>query len=542
MTSERPNGAASMGLGLLAVVGAFTLSCASGPGSEFVKTGDDALKAGRASDALAAYDQAEEEGASETRLRSRRDEAASLLSLEKIAEADRLEAEGDHTGAMDLLIEAQALEPNSEELAEALLRHGQLWLDRAMLLAEEDKRAEALRVLDRLGSVYPAMPGLSNTRSMLTSEWTEILLNRARDAEKTDRTAAALINWAILAALNPEETFFAAELDPLRKELIDSLAVRTALFLGTMNAQVGLDPDVDRLRQVMGEALTDGKLSLEGVSWVERAYGEPGPSVTVAAVGEISSSDVERGEGIYRVLESTREIPNPELVEGTSRLAELDSDIAETSRLMDKYEVSLRHSEGPSRTKMNEALIRAQGDYDRLTAEAYDLGQKVQTMSPTVVEPSYTEYPVEDEVHSHRVEVTLEVRVSTGDDEAPSPSYLVGLGEEKDTLRIGDASRGIPDDPLVFTKTDDELRQEAVADALDKARSVIAVIPGQAGGQWLAHAQRLERTGDLDEASRAYIHHVLLMPDEVAEAALSFLAAQGLPSPSLIRGPRSPLP
>ena len=121
------------------------------------------------------------------------------------------------------------------------------------------------------------------------------------------------------------------------------------------------------------------------------------------------------------------------------------------------------------------------------------------------------------------------------------PAYVIGRGEEKDTLRIGDPARDIPDDPLVFSLSDDELRKRAVADALARSREVIAIIPRQAAEQWLAHAQRSERADEDVEATRAYIHHVLLVPGEPAEAAVSWLASLGLPSPSLIRGDRPPL-
>ena len=530
-----------LGAALVAAAGVGP-SCATGPGAEFIKAGDDALRAGRPSDALAAWDQAEEEGAPAKTLRARRDEAQSQLAEEKVQEADRLEAEGDHSGAMAMLLEARELDPDSEALAEALVRHGEAWLGRARALAEDDQRAAAIRALDRLQVVYPEMPGLANTRSVLVSEWTEILLNRARDVANQDRPAIALMNWAILAALNPEEPFFGAELDPLRQRLLGSLSVRSALFLGAMNAQVGLDPDVERLRDQMASALSNGELALTGIAWVERSYDDPGPSVTVSAVGEILSNDVERGPGIYRVLKSTRDIPNPERVQVDDRIKEIEARLTEIGRQMDKYEVSLKHSEGPSRTKMTEALTRSQAEYDRLTAEAYDLRQRRGTLPEIVSEPTYTEYTIEDEVHSHRVEVTIEVKVATGDGAALGPSYLVGVGEEKDTLRIGDPSRGIPDDPLVFAKTDDELRQIAVADALYKARRVIAVIPRQAAQQWLAHAQRSERAGDTDEAIRAYVHHVLLSPEAPAEEAVSFLVSQGVPSPSVLRGERPALP
>lgn len=535
MGVRRPAGARTIGGGLLAL--SLMSACAAGPGAEFIKAGDEALRAGRPEDALVAYDQAVEEGATESRLRSRREDAQEAMVTRRIQQAEALEREGDHLGALELLLEARALDPASEEITAALASHSRAWLERAKDLAASDDRAGAIRSLDRLVAVYPDAPGVAATRAGIISEWTEVLLERARAAERADQPATALLNWAILAAQNPDEPLFGEELVPLRDRLQSSLAVPTALFLGSANQSGGFgDPSAASLRDLLGSRLAAGDLRVPGVRWVERSFGEPGPAVTVTALGEISSADVQRGPGVYRVLESSRNVPNPELAAVQSRLMEVEGGLKELSRQIERYQASYRHSEGPSRTKMEEAIRRSQSEYDRLAAEAYDLRLRQQTLPPMVTQPVYREYPVEDEVHSRRMEVTLEIKVAGTSTSDGAPQWIVGHGEETDTLRLGDPSRGIPDDPLVFARTDAELRQLAVADALAAAKVALSGIPGEVAQQWLAHAEQSERSGDLPEATRAYVNHVLLTAERPAEAAVSFFARQGLPSPSLLRG------
>lgn len=521
-----------VGLGTGVVTLGVLVACIAGPGSDFVKRGDEQLKAGAPADALALYDEAEAAGLSPSRLSSRRSEAEEALVGVRLEEAESLRDEGNYIRALETLIELRKEAPTNQLVAEALKDHTDAWLSRSLDFIEQDDRAGAERSLDRLEAIYPDAPGLRGARAALVNNWTEVLLNRARGFDDNE-PALSLLNWAILAAFNPDEPYFAQELRPLRQRLLESLSVPVALYMGSPMA--AMDDGAVGLRNLLGNILATGGLQVQGVSWVERPFSEGGPQVTVAAVGEIASSDVARGPGVYRILEGKETVQNPDYLAIASRTQSIEQELRELSRLIDRYQAGYRLAEGPSRAKMADTLNKAQGEYDAKNAELYDLNQELSAIPPVIEQARYTELPIEDEVHSRWVEVTLELKVG-GHPEGDVNRYFVGRGEEADSLRMADPGRGIPEDPLEFKLSDDELRRRAILDALSQAGGLIAGFAEDAAAGWLAHGAASEEAGDKDEAARAYVNHVLLANGSPGSTAVRFLARQGLPSPRLILG------
>lgn len=511
--------------------------CVRGPGAELIVEGDRLRQEGRPMEALVMYEEAREVGQPDTRVDRRQQAAAEDQAQRWVQEAESLVARGDLPGAVELLVMANSRLPGVGELSSSLDRVSGDLISQANTLLGQGQRRDVWALLSRLSAIYPDAPGLARSLANLSSDWSMELLDQARQRERAGDLPLALLDWAILGSLNPGDPDIRVALQEIRLKVVEQLATPSALFVGSLAPSPELAAQVQDLTNCLIDQLGEGKLKIRGLKWEERAYGSAGTSLTLKAVGEFHSNDVTRGPGVFRIPRGEARVANPDYVARSNRVNLIRGRLDQAANTIDQAEQAYPVADAAGRAHITVALDEARREHNHLSSQLVEALQQLEGVPPVINQVQYSELPVDDELHTHRLQVTLLVEVA----DLPEglridPFYVSGTGEETDLYRAGDLERGIPEDPLMFSLPATELRKRAVESALREVASNLSGVSLRGAQNWLTRARASEARGEVDAALRAYVCHVLLHPGTVEEQVVDYLGRHGVTTLELLRG------
>ena len=512
-------------------------ACVRGPGSDLILEGDRLRGEGRPMEALVMYEEARESGQPDARVDRRQQAAAEEQASRWVVAAESLAARGDLPGAVELLVMGHSRLPDVGQLAPALETQTRALISQADTLVGSGQRAEAWALLSRLAAIYPEAPGLSRSLANLSSDWSMDLLDQARQRERANDLPLALLDWATLASLNPGDPDIATALVDIRRKVLDQLATPSALFVGSLAPSPELAAQVQGLTDTLIDLLGGGRLRVRGLRWEERPFGSAGTSLTLKAVGEFHSNDVVRGPGVYRIPRGEARVPNPDYVEKSNRVELLKARLDQAATTIDQAEQAYPVADAAGRARITVALDEARREHNHISSQLLQAMNQLEGVPTTVEQVQYTELPVDDELHTHRLQVTLLVEVvDLPEGLRLDPFYVSGTGEEVDLYRGGDLARGIPEDPLLFTLPTEELRKRAVESALREVATSLGAVPLKGAQNWLTRARASEAKGEVEVALRAYVCHVLLAPGVLDQQVVEYFNRRGVTRLDLLRG------